>query len=993
MKKKIPLLVLLLLTILTFFLYQNRDYLGDNPFSDTFAMNWPSFATSSDDGRLYFIDNSLRRVAAIRSDGSLQFTIIGGSKDANSFFYATELVCGETGSLFLHNIVYDNSGFFVEKEEIQEYSSSGRYVRTVYSVQYNETASYRIQRGQLSALSSTNGNLYWFDVDHDTISLHRHDIERDIHTKLATYELPEASALVQDLALISDNEWLICDKRGHIYRLNIKTGKKEDLYSAAAMNGDGLFSTPYAIGFYNDRVLFSDIGKGGICSLDSDGKTEVFSFDYPEIDGSDYAYFDFSVNQSGHFTTLNDDYIIQLSPEGGVKAVSSIHFDVITRITRYAVYIDLLIIGGLIIFLFYYMYVKVFNSKLPSVLSRGVLVVSIITITTVLVIFLISRNFSERYTRTVLDQTSQMVQLIPRTLSGDLLYQIEDQEDYMGKPYRTIRKELHLALNNNEDPWNNRYYFALYRVINDQLYGMMYLNDGITAFHPFSYYDEPGAYQDAQNDTISAETDSDNWGTWIYAVGPVYDSKGKVVALLEIGTDLFSFNRENRKLFKQIILEVVTLIVVFTLLMIELTFFNDILKKRHFQKLCSDGAVVERRKVDYSETYLARPLNFFFTTAVSISIAFVPVMMKELYEPLLSLPKDVVIALPISLEMLFFALALLAGGAITQKGSWKKVQFSGLVIAFTGLLLSALSRDMWFFFAARSITGLGSGLSFIAFRSYINHEENEEQKSTAYSHFYAGSIAGMNVGVVLGSFIAEQLDYQSAFYIGTALLLFTLLMTYLFLGPSKMENSEKESVPFKAGEALAFLVHPKVLLYFFLSIIPTYTAGMFIIYYFPLFANSNGIGMADIGRFFIINGLFIIYLGPVLSTYFKKRMGDKFSMLLGSLGWALALFVFALTGTIYGAVAALIIMGICEGFTVTAQNDYFLALKATRNIGEDRAVSYMEVAAKGAEIAAPIIFGIILTFGPLKGIAYLGVAIVVMTLLLFVSTMIKNNNG
>jgi hypothetical protein len=81
-------------------------------------------------------------------------------------------------------------------------------------------------------------------------------------------------------------------------------------------------------------------------------------------------------------------------------------------------------------------------------------------------------------------------------------------------------------------------------------------------------------------------------------------------------------------------------------------------------------------------------------------------------------------------------------------------------------------------------------------------------------------------------------------------------------------------------------------------------------------------------------------------------------------------------------------MGITEGFCVVSQNDYFLNLKIVKEIGEDKAVSYFEIAAKLAEIIAPIIFGWVLIIGAAKGMWLFGLAILVLSLT-FLFTSVK----
>ena len=80
-------------------------------------------------------------------------------------------------------------------------------------------------------------------------------------------------------------------------------------------------------------------------------------------------------------------------------------------------------------------------------------------------------------------------------------------------------------------------------------------------------------------------------------------------------------------------------------------------------------------------------------------------------------------------------------------------------------------------------------------------------------------------------------------------------------------------------------------------------------------------------------------------------------MVVGSALWAFALAIVALSGNVSGAILALVIMGITEGFCVNAQNEFFLGLKSSKKIGEDQAIGFYEMVGKFAETLGPILFG------------------------------------
>lgn len=90
---------------------------------------------------------------------------------------------------------------------------------------------------------------------------------------------------------------------------------------------------------------------------------------------------------------------------------------------------------------------------------------------------------------------------------------------------------------------------------------------------------------------------------------------------------------------------------------------------------------------------MIRPLAFLFFIATDMSISFIPMQMKSLYEPLFGLSQQALIALPISMEMLCANLTSISTGFIIDKKGWRLPFFIGLAFLFMGVLLSGLAWE------------------------------------------------------------------------------------------------------------------------------------------------------------------------------------------------------------------------------------------------------------------------------------------------------------
>lgn len=170
---------------------------------------------------------------------------------------------------------------------------------------------------------------------------------------------------------------------------------------------------------------------------------------------------------------------------------------------------------------------------------------------------------------------------------------------------------------------------------------------------------------------------------------------------------------------------------------------------------------------------------------------------------------------------------------------------------------------------------------------------------------------------------------------------------------------------------LQFFSTRQVLGLFLLIIIPAAVSGMFLDYFFPIFAEEEGISSSNVGRAFLLNGLCIVYLGPLLSTYIAKYISDFKAILLGGLLVAVRMLYFSWQGSVVAAFITVILLGLSDSFGLVAQNNYLMKQNATQKFGVGKALGYMDNVRKVGQMFGPMIFGYALTIG-LSGISLLG---------------------
>ena len=1006
MKKFLPWIIVLVIALLGIgglFLFQKMAL--TNPFNGTYSFDYPVLATGDAEGNHYVIDTSRRRVSKILTTGLVNYQLNGGSRDDDRFFYANQIAVSGGGYLFLLDETRDEKGFYVLRERILLYSPTGSLLGVLYQKNYPEGHHdpTLVQRNRIFGLEATSDSaIRFFIMEEDQILPIQIDFTIESGELLQTetnaseaFPYPDALLYVADIAMSQRGPVVVL--RDGTIRLLSGNNREEDLLlfsgQASPENPDRVVPWDIAVDS-RDNMFFVDLEQRAIKDIQGNVilNRDIIAFDEGIEDFYEYDYYRVTTSAGDRVYTTNDEGIVIHESSGDISFISSAKFSSRQILPSFFWWLSILLLLAALILFLWLVYVRIFQRKLPQVVMQAMAVVALVTVVGTLSTFLLISNFNSRYTDVILQRISQMIQILPLVIDGDAFEQINSQADFANESYMSLRNSLNDAFNQNRDAWNRGYYFAIYRILDERLYGFMYMSGEIGMYHPFDWLEgeeEPGIYDLANLGEISTEMIRDISGEWIYGVGPIYNSSGEVVGLFETGTDLYTLTIENRRLITDLVWELVTVWIVLMLLLVEITVLTSLLRERTYSHI-----PLSANDKSFSDGNLARPLVFLYFTAVSFSLAFLPLLSKDLYQPLGNMSDDIAIALPLSLEMVFFGIATIFTGFLTARHGWKSIFAASFLLTGTGLIFSATSQSFYFFLVARALTGLGSGMGYIALRSFINLEGRAELRNKAYSNFYSGMIGGVNVGLVLGASLTALLGYRNVFWIGFMLLGITAVLFATLYRDTRYFWPRESSSELGHGKALLALAKtPRLWMYFVFLLLPTYAAASYVGFYFPLFAEAElGLDAPQIGRFMIMNGLFIVYLGPSLSRFIERKVGTYWGSIVGSIFWGITLILAGLTGNIIATAIILALMGLTEGFAVSNQNGLYFSEKVINLVGQDRATGYFELFGKVGDTIGPILFAAVLLLGAQNGLIILGIIIALMTIpyMLFVRN--KNSN-
>ncbi|MTI81656.1 MAG: MFS transporter [Firmicutes bacterium] len=429
---------------------------------------------------------------------------------------------------------------------------------------------------------------------------------------------------------------------------------------------------------------------------------------------------------------------------------------------------------------------------------------------------------------------------------------------------------------------------------------------------------------------------------------------------------------------KVIVYDVLTVMVMSLIIMVESTYFSLIFLRR---QLDHEKEEVNNKSTT-SEAEMIRPLTFTLFFGFFMSGSFIPLLMQELYRPILGLSENVILGLPISMEMFMGAIAAVLAGYVIDRRGWRMVFFVGLAVAALGTLLSGLASDAIAFIIARGITGAGYGFALISIRSYVNSFPSEEEQTKGFTAMFSGLYAGVIAGVVVGAMLADRIGFSQVFYVILAFIILAAIFNLVFIkGAVSKENKQGELSALPKISVLEFLFDGKVLVFFLTIVIPLTISSMFLDYYFPIFASDMGASVSNVGRAFMFNGLCIVYLGPLLSKYAGKYFKSETAVIVSGLIIVASFLLFALYGSMLTAFLVVIMLGVSESFGLMAQNNYFIKLQATGAFGVGKSLGYYDNVRKLGQMLGPVLFGSVMVLG-IKGIGMIGV-ISLVALLIF----------
>ncbi|MCR4740434.1 MAG: MFS transporter [Lachnospiraceae bacterium] len=447
---------------------------------------------------------------------------------------------------------------------------------------------------------------------------------------------------------------------------------------------------------------------------------------------------------------------------------------------------------------------------------------------------------------------------------------------------------------------------------------------------------------------------------------------------------------------RAIILNLLTVLVTSLFFSVEMVLLMFRLIVRNTEKIdVSDSQGGRKIKDDrrmLSSLYYIRQIAFLFYFASRLSAAFIPTMAKSLPNPLRGISDNAAAGLPQSAETLLTCSAIFITTLILEKKGWKLPFVAGLIMVAAGTFMSAVSANLPVFVLARAIVGLGYGFCWMTLRNLSLFGRDKNEVLLGFALLNAGIYAGINCGAALGSILADIFGYKTVFYISA---IATFLTSAMII---RMENAvlphsepQKTGPDGKARKNTVNDVQTVISLIVFM-IAPASIAASYTSYYLPLYFESIGRNVTDVGRAQLLYGIMIVYAGPAIS----KKITGMGGMRLKKVNFAynalisISLLLPGLGSGVLLPMMGAALLGTADSAGFGVQNNYFLGLPAVSRLGAGKSLSLLSFLKKIMEMTGPFVFAAVMVIGYQKGIRFLAESFMIMAVLFVVFSFIRN---
>ena len=930
---------------LTAFLYENREVRRQSPFLQEYVFASVSEASQGGDGSTYVIDQGKKMVIVLNKEGKLVRKISGGSERAD-FFYAAHVCGDDSGSIYIADLISGEEGNRIQKERIIRIT--GRQREILYEFDYAGSENPPLQYGGVLDLQAYGGSVYFVKKEESHIDVYRIDeTEGETGTCQVTRlsETPCTFYVSGAAYDVSGETLLVTTRLGGIYHTSVHAAKWQE----TPCMGEGRI--PWNITSVDGEVYYTDLSAHGILH---------FSLSAPEdmerVYQGDRVLYAIRLSADGKtiLATDNEKYIDLMTADNTLKIWEKAGIGNRFRTVLFWILLAAAAMAAAAVLIV--MIVKLIQGTEDKVgLSRMALVVVSSVIVAAIASYSSISSMMASQDRMTMGSMQIFAENLKQQIDREKLKGLGELSDYHSADYMAVKDRLDSMILTGY-AHEVYYYYVLYITDGKTINCLMDYEDTTVCGQPIYEFGDNAYTQVMTTGESYTVSETSSYGAWMFTLLPVYDGHGEVLAVLEVGSSLDKVVREKRKLIVENIITVICSCGVMIMLALECIFLLSFFEKRRGR---------QRDRWDITWQMPLRLMVFLVYMTDSMQDAFIAILCSRVYTDQFPVSREIAIALPISLQLMMAAVFSTCGGRFAEKFGVRRIMRAGLAGQMTGFFICMVAHGYMGILTGKLLIGMGMGTVYVTANTMAAMGDSEAYVESAFADVSAGVLSGVTIGAGFGSIILSFADYRTvylagAFFLGLGLFL-TIPAQNVKLAGSKAGTKSRTHV-------VGFLLQRRIVAFFALILVPFMVSLSYREYFFPLYVEQFGVDEVTIGRIYLVCGMLVIYIGPLLSKYLLKMLGAKKSMVLASLLMAFDMALFVLVCKPIGVFAGMVILSVVISFAYTCQYTYFEGLDECGRAGMGKAMGLYAMFENVGQTLGPVVYGAALTLGNRRGI-------------------------
>lgn len=579
-----------------FFIVQFRALGSTQPFQKNSPFETVSQAVMDQAGSLYVIADSKLSLIKMDSNGKVIYELDSTLKqDRQNTYMYNDLAVDEHGAAYVIVSVLDEFGLKVVREHILKISADGKSRQMLYSDNIPETESY-MRVGKLQKLHVEQNQLYFYKKQPSTRSvvLMSIDLVNDgllkAPTEFHSVSMPPNQYLKEVIGIPS-SQIFFTTKQGNLFN-------KENDATLQLYPEQNVVTThfPVELSLYENEVYYIDNQEESIYSINKQQGTkpqlrlnvaELAQSIESKIEWS--GLIDYTISPNGQFVLTSEELIVLSDASGNVAQVLEGYHYSWWHVIKQLLYVLLLLITiGLIGLFIRMIYTDVMNRKISLVAKQLLIVIPVIAVCMVWLIQSINASVAQQLREQTVKQLSILATNGQYLIDGDLLEELNSPADYRSSTFIELKNRLNGLFTTSGD---NRggLYNTIYRYVDGELYILIDDDDGVTMYEPFGTNESN--LQVLEKGEIVVGEWKDATGSWVYALGPIYNHNDEIVGIYETGQAIVALDMKIAELRSQVIQIVCWIGIVLALVIALMTFYflSSIGKLRKTVNLIASG--------------------------------------------------------------------------------------------------------------------------------------------------------------------------------------------------------------------------------------------------------------------------------------------------------------------------------------------------------------------------------------------------------------------